>query len=81
MNDTRIKVTLNKKGIRQYLNSDSVKDELTRRANRIKQKAGEGYEINLHKTDRARITISTRTQKARETESKNGNLRRALGGE
>lgn len=78
---SQIEVTVNRAGVREYLNSASVQEELKRRAERITQKAGPGYGVHMHHTDRARAAIQTDTFEARASESKHGNLRRAIGGE
>lgn len=76
-----IKVQLNRQGVREYLRSDAVRQAMKTRAESIAQKAGEGYvaEDATGKV-RARAQVSTATYAARRTESKHGNLRKAIGG-
>lgn len=76
---TRIK--LNSPGIRKLLTSLEVEQELARRAEHIKRKAGPGYVIEeATGKARARVRVVARSKAAREAESKDGALRRALGG-
>ena len=82
MANNGITVKLNPKGIAQYLKSKSVADELERRANNIRNKAGEGYTVDTFTGyDRARAEVRTTNIDSRIKESRNGNLRRAIGGE
>lgn len=78
----KIIVQLNSAQIRQYLTSPSVTKEVMRRAQALKQKAGEGYEVEDASTKaRARARVYTKDDRARVRESREGNLRRALGSE
>lgn len=82
MVNNKITVKLNSKGIARYLKSQSVADELERRANNIRKKAGEGYTAETFTGyDRAHAEVRTTTIESRINESKHGNLRRAIGGE
>lgn len=76
----KIEVKLNQAGIRKYLKSDSVRAEVNRRAEAIRARAGEGYAVKPHTTDRARAVVTTTDYESRRRESKQGNLRRAIGG-
>lgn len=76
----RIEVKLNSAGIREYLTSESVADELARRAKKLKNKAGTGYEMKVsRKGKRARARVVAKSATARRNESENANLRRAIG--
>lgn len=74
-------VVLNRPGIRKYLQSESVKAELQRRAENIKKRAGgEGYAIDSRKSPtRVRVEVAAVSEKAKKAESERGTLRRAIG--
>jgi hypothetical protein len=72
-------VILNTAAIGSILKSAAVQYELLRRAQQIAQAAGEGFEasVNVGST-RARASVITVTEAAREAEARTGALTRAL---
>lgn len=76
----KVKVFLNSAGIRAYLKHPNTQAMLNERAQRIADRAGEGYEVQeSHGRARARAIISTTDIPSRVRESRNGNLRKAIG--
>lgn len=75
----RLKMNLRKANIGSVLKSAPVQADLKARANRIAAAAGEGMvaSVQVGKT-RARASVITATQKARENEARNRSLTRAL---
>lgn len=77
----QIQVKLNSKGIGKYLTSDTVQQEVMRRAQKVAAIAGPGYEAKDASTSaRARARVITKDSAAALKESRQGNLRRAIGG-
>lgn len=78
---SKIQVKLSSNGIGQYLRSESVHQEVMRRAHKVAAKAGAGYEVQDASTKaRARARVITRDDAATRAESKHGHLRNAIGG-
>lgn len=73
------RIELNKKGVRELLNSREVKREMRRRAQNIAREAGPGFEVEDDVSkDRVRSTVVSRTQQARRAEAENRALTRAI---
>lgn len=73
------RVKLNRKGVRELLQSSEVQADLERRANAIAAAAGEGMEVDsgVGRT-RARASVRTATREAVLAETQNRALTRAL---
>lgn len=75
---TKIRLELNKAGVRALLNSPEVRSDLTARAHRIRNAAGPGFEVSQASGDRATVFIRTADRLGREREAKERALSRAL---
>lgn len=76
----KVKVFLNSPGIRAYLKHPTTQQMLKERAERIARRAGKGYEVQESQgRNRARAIISTTDIASRRRESRDGNLRKAIG--
>lgn len=76
---SKVKVILNKSGVRQLLKSHEMKVGLGDIAQNIASKAGEGYESDI-KYMRTRVIASayTATEEAMKDNDKNNTLRKAV---
>lgn len=73
------RVDVNHDAIRDILRSDAVLRELTERAGRIQQAAGDGHGIHSEiGRNRARVSVFTETIEAMAGEAKDHRLLRAL---
>lgn len=73
------KIKLSNKGFRALRTSPRVKQDLWERGKRIAEAAGDGFEASESPSkNRARVTVGTRTYKARRKQSKENALQRAL---
>lgn len=78
------KIVLNSKGFAQLLNSPEVMADLNKRGRRIRDAAGEGFELREAKrgtkgrSPRARASVGTTDAKSRRRQSKENVLQRAL---
>ena len=71
----KVKVELNSKGIRQYLQSDSVQEALKAHASRIAKASGEGYEAEAKQgRNRALANVKAVTREAGLDNSRNATL-------
>jgi cytochrome c556 len=74
-----VKVTIERKEIRALLRSPEVKRDLERRAKRIADAAGEGFEADSETgTNRARATVWTDTFEAMRAEATDRALTRSI---
>lgn len=74
-----VKVKVNRAGVRALLQSDEVRDDLTRRANSISAAAGPGHRVESEVgPNRARVAVITDTIEARISEARNRTLTRAV---
>lgn len=75
----KIRVELDKKGIRQLLKSQEMQALVNERAKRIAASAGPGHAVEPDNTgDRARASVVTRSYAAKKAEAKNRTLTRAI---
>ena len=75
----RVRIELDHKGISKLLNSEPVRADLQRRAERIAAAAGPGFEVESWKGfDRAHATVRSATPAARRAEAEHRALTRAL---
>lgn len=73
------RIKLNNAGFRALRTSPGVKRDLMKRAQRVAEAAGDGFEAHESpSSNRARATVGTRTAKARRKQSKDNVLQRAL---
>lgn len=73
------KIKLNNKGFRALRTDPGVKRDLMKRAQRIADSAGDGFEAHESPSkNRARATVGTRSYKARRRQSKENVLQRSL---
>lgn len=73
------KLVLNKKQFVELMKSGPMKRDLLRRAKRVKESAGDGFEESVYDgKNRARASVITGTFAARRKQSKDNVLQRAL---
>lgn len=72
---SNFKFKLNRKGVREFLKSEAVKNMLEEKAKAIQQRAGDGYEVSTYvgKT-RANASVRANTVKAIQDTKKNNTL-------
>lgn len=75
----KTKVVLNSKGIREMLKGEEMQALLKERATEIANRAGEGYEVDVHtgKT-RANASVYTTSKKVMRDNMKNNTLLKAV---
>ena len=73
------RIVLNTKGVREMLKSDSMRTMLNERAEAIKDRCGEGYEVDsfVGKT-RVNAALRTKTKEAVKDNSENNTLLKAV---
>ena len=70
---------LNRKGIAELMKSQEMQDVLKKHATTIKDRAGDGYEQDIHVgKNRANAMVKAETFKARKDNSKNNTVLRAV---
>lgn len=73
------RVKLNNKGFRALRTEPGVKRDLMKRAQRVADAAGDGFEAHESPSkNRARATVGTRSYKARRRQAKDNVLQRSL---
>ena len=77
----KIRIKLNRRGVRELLNSPGAQRDLTSRAKRIARAAGEGMVVAEAEPgrNRARAAVITGTWEAMHAEATNHALTRAIG--
>lgn len=76
---SKVKIKLNKAGVKKLLRSPEAVEDLRKRARRISNAAGEGMEFEAKALrNRAHATVWTATQEARKAEAEGRDLTRAL---
>lgn len=75
-----VKVALNHAAFRELMNSPEVRDDLKRRAEKVADAAGDGYEVlmNERRRGRAGVTVAPGTSAARRVEARDHKLLSAL---
>lgn len=73
------RIVLNRKEVRNLLRSEAMKDEVSKHAERIKNRCGVGYETDamVGKT-RVNASVRTKTEKAVKDNSDNNTLLKAV---
>jgi len=75
----KIRIELNRDGVRQLLQSPEVLGDLKRRAQRIAVVAGPGFEVRAgNGPNRARASVGTTDHASRRAEAENRALTRAI---
>lgn len=75
----QVRVTLNRKNIRELLRSEAVRADLVRRAENIAAAAGPGHKVESEiGRNRARAAVITTTAEAMVAEARDRNLTRAF---
>lgn len=74
-----VRIELNRKGVVDILLSAQVQQDLTDRARRIQNAAGDGFDVDVTENrDRSVVFVTTATQAAREAEAEARALTRAI---
>ncbi|MEG0906578.1 MAG: hypothetical protein RSA49_05210 [Anaerovoracaceae bacterium] len=77
---SKVKVVLNKAEVRQMLRSNEMESICLAEANKVKAKAGEGYEVNTRKgKTRVNAMCYAKTYEAMNSNRKHNTLLKALG--
>lgn len=75
----RVRIVVNRNGVRDLLRSPEVHNDLRERAEKIARAAGDGFEADSEVgRNRARASVRTTTRKAREAEATQRALTRAI---
>lgn len=76
---SKTRIVLDKKGVKELLNSPEVKADLRSRSNRIASAGGPGMKVGeFQGFDRPHATVYTSTTEARKAEAENRALTRAI---
>lgn len=76
---TKVRIVLNRRGVRELLRSPEIQSDLERRAGNIAQAAGPGHEVDSEVgPNRARAAVITDTVQAMISEAANRSLTRAI---
>ena len=77
---SKIKIVLNRKGVRELLKSQPIANACGKQAEIVKAKAGEGYEVRQRKyPERTGYVVVAETDEAKQDNLKNNTLLKALG--
>ena len=75
----KVKVVLNRAGVRELLRSDEMESMLGKKASDIRGRCGEGYEADSYKgKNRAKATVWTATPDAMRDNSNNNTLLKGM---
>lgn len=72
------KFQLNYSGVGELLKSDMVVSALIANADKVQNRAGDGYDVYQHGKTRANISVRTTTKEAYDDNLKNNTLLKAL---
>lgn len=79
MGNKKIKIELNRQGVRGLLKSQKMMEICNKKATEIQKRAGDGYEISKYVGDnRVNVSVSAETLKARKDNAENNTLLRSL---
>lgn len=79
---SKLKVKLNRQGVRNLLKSDEMMDICLKHANKAKSHLGDGYEISTHiGKNRVNVSVAAVTYKAKKENSEGNTILKALGGQ
>lgn len=77
---SKIKIVLNRKGVRELLKSQPIADACKEQAEAVEGKAGEGYEVRKRNyPERTGYIVVAETDEAKQDNLKNNTLLKALG--
>ncbi len=77
---TKVKVELNRKGVRELLKSQAMKDVCSSYAKKVQAKLGEGYESSVHiGKNRVNASVGTATIQAMQENMNDNTILKALG--
>ena len=77
---SKIKIVLNRKGVRELLKSQPIADACGEQAEQVKARAGEGYEVRQRNyPERTGYAVIAETDEAKRDNLKNNTLLKALG--
>lgn len=77
---SKIKIVLNRKGVRELLKSQPIADTCGEQAKLVKARAGEGYEVRKRNyPERTGYAVIAETDEAKQDNLKNNTLLKALG--
>lgn len=77
---SKVKFELNRKGVRELLQSREMLNVVTKYAYQVQNRAGDGYEVdNFVGFDRAHAVVYPKTQKAKSDNYDNNTLLKARG--
>lgn len=75
----KVKVVLNRAGVRELLRSDEMESVLEKKASGIRDRCGDGYEADSYKaSNRAKATVWTATPDAMRDNSNNNTLLKGM---
>ncbi|MBR6473421.1 MAG: hypothetical protein IKS99_06855 [Firmicutes bacterium] len=78
---SKVRFELNKKGVRELLQSQDMQKVIDRYAYQVQSRAGDGYEVESYTGfDRAHAIVYAATAKARKDNYENNTLLKARGG-
>lgn len=76
---SKIKFKLNRRGVRDLLNGDRMKETISNQCGSIASRAGTGYASNVHYSDQRIIgTVYAETDEAKRDNLKNNTLLKAV---
>lgn len=76
---SKVRIKLNREGVRQLLNGPEITADLQGRASAIANRAGPGFDPDVRSgRNRARATVRTATHSARVAEATDRSLTRAI---
>lgn len=76
---SKVRIKLNRSGVRELLRSNEMMQACVEQANMVKQRAGDGYEVNTHVgKNRVNAEVKAETFAARRDNLKNNTLLKAL---
>ncbi len=77
---SKVKFVLNKKGVRELLQSKEMMDVVTQYAYQVQERAGDGYEVDQYVGfDRAHAVVYPATAEAKRDNYENNTLLKARG--
>lgn len=76
---SKVKIKLNRAGVRELLRSDEMKGHLTEIAEAVRDRAGDGYTVTSHTgKNRANASVFAESFEAKRDNMKNNTLLRSL---
>lgn len=75
-----VKFQPNHEGIATFLRSRGVQDMLAAQAEEVRDRAGDGFDVQVNVGTRARATVMAKTLEAKRRQARDHVLERAVGG-